>query len=347
MFTWLAREGILAALDWAFAVIIPHMKQKKRNFKGMIQVSKSKWLDKDNRLKHNVGWHHSSSRDEYIVFSPEELKLLVRMDFANSYFQMGDLIISQIHGCPIGGFLSSPLARLYCIHDEAKLFRKLTNDNLQCNFFGVRQMDDLLLLIAINHADRKQKNKIRRYIRSFRHAQHTDAPPIYTGGLELEEEQLDTKGRYVQLTFSGSDLCIGVEPHFGFHSKPHFKNWESLMKDQKVKAPRLPPLDSYIDKSVREITVRGMLHLFKSQSSDSRYLEIAVHQLLYECQYPRALFKQSLRIMEANSPHTWQPIYKRFRQPQTSNNILKNIIKSGDWDNLNASVSTFKRRLWQ
>ena len=342
MFTWLNKEQILEAVDWMFDLLKNHPTHRSRRCKtkNLVQVSKVKCALKDGRMRYHTSWHHSASRDEYTIFSFKDLKEIITMDLDHSHFIIGNKIFVQIQGCPIGGYLSAPLAVLKCIHDEVKFLASLRQPE---RLYGIRQVDDLLLLIL--HEKDNIGDEITHSLRRFRHLSEDNkgVNPVYTGGLQLEEEEVSGDTRFSDILFAGSDLKIGKETHLGMHAAPHFKNWEFIQKGRRQRFPRLPPNNSYMHGRTREVTIRGMLCLFKTQSSDNDALELAVHKLLEECKYPRRIFNKSLNILASRSPHTWKGIYKRFNNREVSRKIL---LKALGADDDNRQLATYKRRLW-
>eukprot|EP00808_Paulinella_micropora_P009841 g82475.t1 len=148
MFTWLAQPSTMQSLRFALANIIFNL-PKSRNWKPVVYISKTL----TNNGKYDTGWNRSYAPQDYIAFTFDDIYNIVSLDFAHSHFIIGDAVFVQKDGCPIGGYLSSPLAQMKCMCDEAVLIRPLLTPSSSKHFYGIRQVDDLLLLILANWHD--------------------------------------------------------------------------------------------------------------------------------------------------------------------------------------------------
>ena len=74
----------------------------------------------------------------------DELFTIVNFDLRNSYFCVGDTLLKQIIGMPMGSPVSPALAQIVCAYYETKMHAKNTGNN---PVEGVRYVDDLTAFI--------------------------------------------------------------------------------------------------------------------------------------------------------------------------------------------------------
>ncbi len=126
-------------------------------------------------------------------------------------------------------------------------------------FYGIRQVDDVLLLILAR--EKKEHNKdIKKVLKRFRTETHKSARPIYTGGLVLKEEKIYRQGRFYKLTFAGCQIKIGRRLEQGFHTRPYFKNIDAILSNNTPSIPRFPPRESAVNPRIITNTMKGMLY---------------------------------------------------------------------------------------
>eukprot|EP00808_Paulinella_micropora_P000709 g52394.t1 len=145
MFTWLAQSSTMQSLRFALAYITFQPPQS-RNWKPVVYISRTR---KENG-KYDVGWNRSYAPHDYFAFTFDDIINIVSLDFAHSHFTLGDAVFVQKDGCPIGGYLSSALAQMKCMCDEEVLIRTLLSTSFAKKIYGIRQIDDLLLLRIVD-----------------------------------------------------------------------------------------------------------------------------------------------------------------------------------------------------
>eukprot|EP00808_Paulinella_micropora_P029807 g34427.t1 len=63
---------------------------------------------------------------------------------------MGDSVFTQLHGCPIGGYLSAQsVAVIKCMVDEHIAITTRVPQLLRPAIYGIRQVDDLLFMSVL------------------------------------------------------------------------------------------------------------------------------------------------------------------------------------------------------
>eukprot|EP00808_Paulinella_micropora_P023649 g17640.t1 len=120
MFTWLSHESVIKSVLFALTAMKMFTRENKRSttYRDAFQVSKLAWMNTDNKLKFEVGWKTGNATDDFYFFTFDDITRIVRLDLKNIFFSMGDSVFVQLHGCPIGGYLSAQLAVIKCMVDE-------------------------------------------------------------------------------------------------------------------------------------------------------------------------------------------------------------------------------------
>ena len=150
----------------------------------------------------SIRWSSSIGNDDEYTFAIDGLINIVTVDLANAYQCRGKDILNQIHGCPIGGFLSAIYANVKCAFDEHMFLNKI--GTLRNRLFGIRQMDDLLLFIAYkdnDHLSLTEAHTLKKHVLAIN--------VTYKGGLELEEQECVKANKYISVhKFSGNLITV-------------------------------------------------------------------------------------------------------------------------------------------
>lgn len=163
MFTFLNHEGIMEALEWLFREIGKQKQYPSRE--GMqrsprkINKNKMTLVVEENEIHWGSGLHEGRRRDkpsgyndDVVTFDFEMLRRVILMDLKFTHSRVGNDLLKQKLGCPIGGILSSFYANLFCAFQENKLI-KSSKDNRAGRIYGIRQIDDLVLWVAYKDND--------------------------------------------------------------------------------------------------------------------------------------------------------------------------------------------------
>jgi hypothetical protein len=218
-----------------------------------------------------VRWGTDRTREENIVVTFDMIIEAVEFDLAHNYCVVGDRILEQLKGCPIGGLLSAIYANIYCAHDEM-VFAKRWKDQEHL-YYAVRQMDDGLLAIRWDEGDEEQQ--------SLALALREDARThLYTGGPACEvEKKVDCMGRKVRV-WAGLQLRVGEQ---GLICKTHNKNEESILMLGKQKYPRYTQGYSYQGDQMRVGLMQGSAQRIRLQCMTNEDFIYDVTLDLWEC----------------------------------------------------------------
>ena len=151
MFTNLKHDQIVEAIIWLFEKAKKAYTRKSRS----ARIAKNVYIliakARDEKGKKYVCWSTSKGSDEYYTYTVDDILNIVLIDLNLCYQKCGQAIFKQTHGCPIGGFLSPIYANIKCAKDEFDFMNRA--GKLKERIAGIRQVDDLLLMIAYSHKD--------------------------------------------------------------------------------------------------------------------------------------------------------------------------------------------------
>lgn len=171
--------------------------------------------------------------DEYTA-SLDDLINIVNIDLNFSFQCCSAEVVRQVHGCPIGGFLSSIYANIKCARDEFNFMKTLGPK--RSLIYAIRQVDDLIFWAAFDKRSRQSKNFAKNCLKSI-----ITYNKVYTGGLELEEQKFQALDNFRTIhKFAGTLITVtqGLGEGVRFDCQPHCKNEDSLVKNGKQFYPR-------------------------------------------------------------------------------------------------------------
>ena len=135
MYTEMQHTTIMNALVWLIGVTSGSERGRDR---VAIRRFKSKQF-----VTH---WGRSYNKFTHTEMTIETLMTIIQYDMNNVYFTLGDVLLRQINGIPMGGFISAPEAQLVCIYSEVQFHKSCGLDSRYIS--GTRYMDDLTVFIA-------------------------------------------------------------------------------------------------------------------------------------------------------------------------------------------------------
>ena len=133
MFTALPHKAIRDAVTW----LLDHAKTYTR----------SKYVRVPNDRSMMCGWGKSCNTFEVAQISFTQITELVRFDLNNAIFSVGNTLLKQKQGAPIGGVMSTALAITTCVYSENCFLETLGVDSRYLRV--LRYVDDISGVIAI------------------------------------------------------------------------------------------------------------------------------------------------------------------------------------------------------
>jgi hypothetical protein len=255
MFTKLGKKEIAARVQEA-------LDEAERRCTGRGGRSRCVTIIRDGNTVLEVRWGEDRSSEDNVVLPFELIMLAVEFDLAHNFCKIGDWLMEQVGGCPIGGLLSALYANIYCAHDE-RLFMEKWKHIIHL-FYAIRQMDDLIMVMrwdGVNTGQLRELVAMRDDVRKG----------LYTGGPTTEtEDKVQWMGKPTRV-WAGLQLRIGEE---GVVSKTNNKNEESIRREGMQRYPRYTPGQSWQTDELRVGLMLGNARRLRGQCmTDSDFLE--------------------------------------------------------------------------
>ena len=126
----------------------------------------------------------ASVDEKSVTFTFGELLGIVKFDLNNAYFRIGDTILQQRVGIPMGSPLSPALAQIVCAWYETKTIENMRREGALNEVEGVRYVDDLTCFIFYDKSsidDKDRALEIARQIQFGYHENTESSPPLRHG----------------------------------------------------------------------------------------------------------------------------------------------------------------------
>ena len=197
--------------------------------------------------------------------------------------------------------------------------------------YGIRQVDDLLLVIAFDKKSNQSYKEALQWKKEF-----LEKDKVYKGGLELEEQkELKTQKKEILYEFSGTVVTLteDSEGKLLWYCKTRNKNEHMLLSEGRQKIPRYLENDSMVPKHYKmgmQIATLLRLHSqtnrledlvnaikincleMKSIGYDDNFLIIALQNMIYRSRIwidvIEKIHKEDNQIFIKNS--RWRRIYQ-------------------------------------
>ena len=148
MYTNLHHGCIKDAINWLLHKVLDSGKTRKRNLRYFIM---------EKSYPNKIYLSREKGDKNSWTFDVSDIMTIINLDLATAYQTKGQDIYIQKNGCPMGGLLSAIYANIKCAYDEVNFIHRIGMKHNK--FFGIRQMDDLILWIAYTKNDKKSYNE--------------------------------------------------------------------------------------------------------------------------------------------------------------------------------------------
>ena len=291
MFTFLCPTEIKNSIQWLFDIMKTTSK-KRRPYNTMLAVSRAQ----DVKFPDNVRWGRGMNDENTVTMTFEDLMNIYTLDLDYSFTISQGQVNWQKLGCPIGGNLSSFFANVVCAYHEWKFITSL--GKYAKNIYGIRQVDDLLVWIAIEQGNRKTLRRAKSIKKKF-----LKQNGVYKGGLELEEEKVRTtheRGtKFYHHEFAGVHITVRSRRP-AMTCTTLNKNRESVRDTNEQIIVRYPPWHSYTTDQSKRGVIIGTLHRTHEQNSST---QLAAHSMFENYKeylaigYPSRFYKSVMTRM--------------------------------------------------
>ena len=125
----------------------PKIKQATIDLLRLAQsVTRRKWITIHKYKKKGVRWGRSFDKRNFVEMHYKDLLNFVELDIFNCYFTIGDQILKQIIGIPMGSPMSPPNAVILCAIAEINFMKQIKHRHIINNTFMTRYIDDGLII---------------------------------------------------------------------------------------------------------------------------------------------------------------------------------------------------------
>ena len=277
MYTNIPHPALFEAIDWVMDLVkkLPESQhgvaiKRKQNGK-----SGARWATPQDQTP--------TMQKLWKVISIDTMVAIMHHDIENIFFTVGDTMIQQTLGIPMGSPCSPALAIALCMHAE---HRFLSHHPTPHKFVGFRYIDDLLVFYKDDTTPGNSATK-------------QEITGIYPQPLELEEEDINNGTlRYLEhwIAFSANG-DLGVQH---YHKNSH------RIREGK------PPLKNVVDHSsftpcgYQFGRIVGAMHRIVNSSIGHHNITqgciVMLDELIHQMQFPKTLIKQAIQHMIATVP---------------------------------------------
>ena len=251
-YTMLRHGEIRKAILWLFELF-----RKKKGWAKVFGVSKDEVKFRSRSMKSN-GW---TWWDFDILFET------IMFDLDNTFFTVGDVILKQEKGVPVGSPLSPPLAILVAAYYECMFLESIPEKDRK-KIEGIRYVDDILIFGFVDIECDRERFLTAKLIEKF-------AKECYHADLTLEEEEIKDN----KVIFLEAELIIFGDKIEVSHKN---KNWNLMQQREEQNIFRFVRWNSAVPRCIKKAVVIGAIHRILVHSTNTKYAVISILKILFE-----------------------------------------------------------------
>lgn len=270
MYTEMKHKSIMNSVYWCISVCTSSRHHDR------IAITRSKIS------KYPTHWGRSFNNSTHTEIMIQTIIDIIEYDMNNVIFTLGNVLLTQVNGIPMGGFISAPEAQLVCIYSEVQFHLSIGTDAYYIS--GSRYMDDLTTFIAYKSNNVSSMQRVLRIIHELNYN-------TYDASLEMEAQEAQDDGSF---TYLESLLKITNNT---IMMKPYQKNWKSIQQHKKQKLYKLQHYHSYSPNSTKLAMIIGTLYRLDNYSLNDQVLFqsiIKLHEELKILKYPQQFILKAL-----------------------------------------------------
>ena len=285
MFTSLDHKSIRKAIRW----LLDSVKKSSRRREVSVPMSKSTGGD--------VHLGRSGDADtKRITLTFEELIEIVEFDLNNTYFRVGDTVLQQKVGIPMGSPLSPAIAQILCAYYESHIISKCRLDGILNQVEGIRYVDDLTAVIYYDPtsvSSTRDANDLAHRIQFGYHPQ-----------MVLEVENTDLPFKFLSSVLEVDKLTCTFDARF------HNKNQAQIKCRKPQQFPTYQHFHSFAPTRQKKSVVISSIHRIGNACNSMCSVQNAFNSLCVELRqlcYPARIIRDALwRVQQRDS--RWQVI---------------------------------------
>jgi hypothetical protein len=271
MFTNLQHSAVLDSILWLFDQA-SQLSPGRAQYRNTVAVKRFG--------SREVRWGRAYNAD-WMSLTFTDLFRIVQFDLRNVFFSVGDLVLKQNNGAPIGGFISALYGNVTCARAEHQYSAFLGSDR---RLLAARRcQDDVFALIASDDqlTSIQRASDIRDDFLLNR---------VYTGGLTVKPVDIvDNRAKFV-----GATVHVGVS---SVYCSAFNRNWNSLVFGRQT-FPRFHPWSSFADNQSKFGVLLGSLRRLRRFCTFEASAIVECLKLFVELRcigYPDHMFFSALR----------------------------------------------------
>ena len=287
MFTRLPHREIEKAADW----VLKKVKSNTRRSNVCVP----------NRKTAACSFGTSTNSFESRTVSFAKIMEILRFDLSQAIFRLGDTLLKQKEGAPIGGILSTAMAICVCFYSEHHFYLTLRADERL--FRHNRYVDDAWGIVAYDRRDKESYLHAKSLVEKF--ANH-----CYPKQLILEDEKIEN-GNFnfleggLQVKENTIQCC--------FRSK----NYKSVLETGKPKFYNMQHAESYAPLAAKKGVLHARLLTIQSYSGSPVLLVQSAGRFVYEMQsvgYSRQMLRKACnKVFFSTGDCAWKQVSKLLK----------------------------------
>lgn len=236
------------------------------------------------------------SDSKRINFTFDELINVIKFDLKNSYFKIGDRILQQRVGIPMGSPLSPALAQIVCAYYEAQTLANAARDGITNPVEGIRYVDDLTALIYYDPAVPASKVDAEELARRIQNGYHPN--------MDLEVENTDMPFKFLSSILRVNKNKCKITSRF------HNKNKKQIKQGKPQLFPTYQHYHSHAPARQKMSVVISSIHRIGNACSSHKAAQNAFNIISRELRclkYPEKIISSALRRVR-NKDQRWHAI---------------------------------------
>ena len=231
-----------------------------------------------------------------ITISFDEILEIIEFDLNNTYFRVGDKVLQQKVGIPMGSPPSPALAQVVCAYYEFHTIQRARSVGITNSLEGVRYVDDLTAVIYYDPTSTTSKARARILAAMLQHGYHPK--------MELEVENTDLPFKFLSSILEVDKITCT------FDAKFHNKNLAQIKRREPQLFPTYQHFHSFAPTRQKSSVVISSIHRIGNACNSIHSVQNAFNNLFVELRqlkYPTHIIRNALwRVQSVDS--RWQNI---------------------------------------
>lgn len=290
MYTVLPHTVIIRAVEW----LIDTVRSKIRG---------SRYIRVRKRGREGVKFGRAVDKSKYTELRTSELLKIVQFDLDNGIIAIGEILLRQTEGIPMGSPASPPIAILVCVKYEWEFRTSLGKDDRYIRMY--RYIDDVWAVAKFKRDSQLERQRALKLIYGITQCYH-DKMEKETEGVQWEGE-VGTPISFLEAKISR----VGGKMIMDFNSK----NSDSITED-KLKLRRFKDYSSFGGDNKIGIVIGTLTRVSKFTTDDARLMVgvLEITRELREAEYPfDTLAEGCLRMWRKGKKTVWHRLTQYMR----------------------------------